>query len=238
MSPSSAFFFQQFSIKQDQCAMKVGIDSVLLGSWSPFLLSNRILDIGTGTGILSLMLAQRTQGTIDAVELDNKAYQQATENIKDSIFHNRIHCFNSSIQDYENSVAYDLIISNPPYFEDSLKSHDAARNRARHTDGLSMEDLFSKASKLLASNGQLAIILPYANLGKALKTASEVQLYAARITKVRGREHKSPNRVLLLFQKDEIETKIDQLTVYSAAGGYTQDFKNLTQDFYLPSIFR
>lgn len=238
MNTSSAFFFQQFSIKQDQCAMKIGIDGVLLGAWAKIHDPKQILDIGTGTGLLSLMMAQRSDAKIDAVEIESKAFAQAKENIKNSIFHDRIECFNTSIQNFETNKEYDLIISNPPYFEASLKSEDEARNKARHTDSLSLDDLFSKASLLLKAEGHFCIILPYSNLKAAKKVSLNHDLHLVKVTEIKGREHKSPNRVLLAFNKEKKDTLTTQLTVYSSEGGYTKEFKALTQDFYLPSIFR
>ena len=238
MSRSFAFDFQQFSIKQDQCAMKVGIDGVLLGAWAPIVKTKHVLDIGTGTGLLALMMAQRSNAKIDAVEIDNAAFLQAQDNIQNTSFHDRIQCYHSSIQEFKTQKNYDLIISNPPYFEASLKSDNKARNTARHNDGLNMSELFSKANQLLSPQGHFAIILPYSNLEKIKTTAKEQKLHLAHITEVKGREHKSPNRVLVCLQRDEIETSVDTLTIYSSEGGYTRAFQNLTQDYYLPSIFR
>jgi tRNA1Val (adenine37-N6)-methyltransferase len=238
MDRSFAFDFQQFSIQQDQCAMKIGIDGVLLGAWSPIVKSKHILDIGTGTGLLALMMAQRSDAAIDAVEIDNAAFLQAQDNIQNSSFHDRIQCYHSSIQEFKTQKSYDLIISNPPYFEASLKSDNKARNSARHNDGLNLSELFSKASQLLSPQGHLAIILPYSSLGKIKIRTKEQKLHLAHITEVKGREHKSPNRVLVYLQRDEIETSVDTLTIYSSEGGYTKAFQNLTQDYYLPSIFR
>lgn len=238
MNRSFAFAFQQFSIKQDQCAMKIGIDAVLLGAWAPIVKTKHILDIGTGTGILALMMAQRSNAKVDAVEIDNAAFLQAQDNIQNSSFHARIQCYHSSIQEFQTQKSYDLIISNPPYFESSLKSDNKARNTARHNEGLNLSELFSKASQLLSPKGLLAIILPYASLEKIKITAKEQNLHLAQITEIKGREHKSPNRVLVCIQRDKIETSVDTLTIYSTEGGYTKAFQNLTQDYYLPSIFR
>lgn len=238
MRRSSAFNFQQFSIKQDHCAMKVGIDSVLLGAWSPITQAHNILDIGTGTGILALMMAQRSEAKIDAVEIDSAAFLQAQDNIKNSTFHDRIHCHNSSIQDFKSQLSYNLIISNPPYFEDSLQSDDKTRNIARHNDSLNLDDLCAKAAQLLASKGTFAIILPYSSLEKIKITANHHQLHLSHITEIKGKEHKPPNRVLICMQKEETTTLGDTLTVYSERGRYTKEFQELTQDFYLPSIFR
>lgn len=233
MSRSNTFDFQQFTIKQDQCAMKVGIDAVLLGAWTPIAKISNILDIGTGTGILALMMAQRTIAKVDAIEIDNNAFLQAQENIQDSCFHDRIQCYHSSIQEFQTQKNYDLIISNPPYFEDSLKSDNKPRNTARHNDNLSLSDLFSKAKHLLSPKGYLAIILPHSSLPKIKTTAKEHKLYLSHITEVKGREHKSPNRVLVCLQKEEKETDTEALTIYATEGRYTTRFQKMTKDFYL-----
>lgn len=218
--------------------MKVGIDSVLLGAWTPFLQAKHILDIGTGTGVLALMMAQRSSAQIDAVEIETNAYIQAQENIKNSPFKNRIKCYNTAIQEFHNSEPYDLIISNPPYFEASLKSDSKSRNIARHNDDLSLSDLFSKTTQLLAPNGIFAFILPHSSLEKIKMAAKENKLYIKDITEVKGREHKAPNRILVCLQKEEVNMTTNILTIYSPTGGYTDAFQELTKDYYLPSIFR
>jgi len=238
MNRSSAFYFQQFAIEQDQCAMKIGLDSVLLGAWVPIVNPKRILDIGTGTGILSLMMAQRSKAIIDAVEIDERAFQQAKCNIKESKFHKQIVCFNTSIQDFDSTSSYDVIISNPPYFEKSLKSGDKARDTARHNDQLSLDDLFSRASQLLAPQGILAFILPYSSLEQINTRAKKYAFFISHITEVKGRKHKNPNRILICLQKEETKANIKSLTVYDEEGKYTADFQALTKDFYLPSTFR
>lgn len=218
--------------------MKVGIDSVLLGAWTRLSQEKHILDLGTGTGILALMMAQRTNAKVDAVEINRQAFLQAEDNIKNSIFDNNIKCYNSSIQDFTSPYLYDLIISNPPYFEDSLKAKSHARSTARHTDTLSFEELLETSSALLTKNGKIALILPFSSLNKISLIAQQLKLHIARTTEVRGKEHKAPNRILIMLQKEETVASNDSLVIYNSEGRYTEEFKSLTQNFYLPSIFR
>ncbi len=238
MNNPSTFVFQQFSINQDQCAMKVGIDSVILGAKTPVHDYKSILDIGTGTGVLSLMMAQRTNSEIDAIEIEEKAFLQAKENFKNSIFSNRIQITHTAIQEYNPNKRYDLIICNPPYFETALKSQDSNRNLARHNDSLSLNELFLNSKRLLTNEGKLSIILPYSAKKNAITIAEKNQLFCTKQTVINGKAHKAPNRILLLFHEDQATPTIDTLTIYDAYGKYTTQFKKLTKDFYLPSIFR
>ena len=157
------FKFKQFSVNQDNCAMKVGTDGVLLGAWCDVESAKMVLDIGTGTGLIALMIAQRTDcALIDAVEIDKSAYVQASGNFKDSRWCGRIGVFNLDFKQYvdECNTKYDLIVSNPPYFENSLKSSNLERTMARHTDSLSFDELLHGASMLLSESGIISLIVP------------------------------------------------------------------------------
>ncbi len=161
---SNPFFqFKQFTIRHDKCAMKVGTDGVPLGAWAGIESCNRILDIGTGTGLTAMMLAQRSKAVIDAIDIDAEACLQAQENAESSPFAERIKIQHSALSDFAQTDTglYDLIVSNPPYFVDSLKCPDQKRNTARHTDTLTLEDLLQDSRKLLAPQGRIALILPY-----------------------------------------------------------------------------
>ena len=141
--PNSSFEFKQFTIKQDKCAMKVGTDAVLLGSWATANGSHLILDVGTGTGIIAMMLAQKTIAHIDAIDIDELACIQAAQNVSESKFFGRVEVMHTSLQQYVKNAQkkYDLIITNPPYFEQSLKSSDEQRSCARHADVLPFDEL-------------------------------------------------------------------------------------------------
>ena len=161
---SNPFFqFKQFTIRHDKCAMKVGTDGVLLGAWAGTESCSRILDVGTGTGLIALMLAQRSKAVVDAIDIDADACLQAQENAESSLFAGRINVFHSDLVDFAQASThlYDLIVSNPPYFVDSLKCPNLQRNTARHTDTLTLEDLLQYSRKLLAPQGRIALILPY-----------------------------------------------------------------------------
>ena len=154
---SNPFFqFKQFTIRHDKCAMKVGTDGVLLGAWAGTESCNRILDIGTGTGLIALMLAQRSKAAIDAIDIEADACLQAQENAESSLFAGRINVFHSDLVDFAQASThlYGLIVSNPPYFVDSLKCPNLQRNTARHTDTLTLEDLLQYSRKLLAPQGR------------------------------------------------------------------------------------
>ena len=238
MSSSKAFHFQHFSINQDQCAMKVGIDGICLGAWCPASNTGNILDIGTGTGLLALMLAQRTPATIDAIEINNEASIQATNNIKSSPFSKQITIHHCALQDFKPNKKYALIISNPPYFTNALKAKTTERTLARHNDSLPLETLLYFTNNHLENNGKLALILPRDTQTECLDTAKKHHLYPSRITTIIGKEGKQPKRILLIFQKEKLQCTLDQLTIYTANGSYSEEFKTLTKDYYLPSIFR
>ncbi len=157
---SNPFFqFKQFTIRHDKCAMKVGTDGVLLGAWAGTESCSRILDVGTGTGLIALMLAQRSKAVVDAIDIEADACLQAQENAESSLFAGRINVFHSDLVDFAQASThlYDLIVSNPPYFVDSLKCPNLQRNTARHTDTLTLEDLLQYSRKLLAPQGRIAL---------------------------------------------------------------------------------
>jgi len=230
------FQFKQFKIEQDKCAMKVSTDACIQGAWTPIYESvKRVLDIGAGTGLLSLMLAQRApQIHIDAVELDEHAAIQATENIAASPWAERINLAQADIKAYEAEEKYDLIICNPPFFQNSLLGDDSKRNVARHTLALSYEDLLNSCKVLLATGGSASVLLPY----------SEYQYWLALITKngwqetaqlmIRPRRDLVINRVASIIQQDgNSATQTQELTIYEQPGVYTEAFKQLLASFYL-----
>jgi len=230
------FKFKQFTIYQDNCAMKVGTDGVLLGSWADCENAKSILDIGTGTGLIALMLAQRSNSEIDAVEIDDLACMQAKENIAKTDWKDSIQIINTPFQNFSKSIdkKYDLIVSNPPYFQNSLFAPDKKRTDARHNSNLQLDELLSGALELLADNGALSVILPYLEGNFFILKASELGLYCTRQTNVLPRPNKEPKRLLLEFMKikkplveQEIIIELNKRHEYSDA------YKNLTKDFYL-----
>lgn len=196
---SNPFFqFKQFTIRHDKCAMKVGTDGVLLGAWTGIESCNRILDIGTGTGLIAMMLAQRSKAVIDAIDIDAEACLQAQENAESSPFAERIKIRHSALSDFAQTDTglYDLIVSNPPYFVDSLKCPDQKRNTARHTDTLTLEDLLQDSRKLLAPQGRIALILPYDQKERLTDCIRTQNLFLSKETSVIPVPGAEPKRLL------------------------------------------
>lgn len=232
------FSFKKFSVKQDKCAMKVGTDSVMLGAWCPIENNPKsILDIGAGTGILALMLAQRTQAQqIDAVEIDEDAYEQCVENFENSPWSDRLFCYHAGldelVQDPEDE--YDLIISNPPFYSEDFKTDNPQRDLARFQDALPFEDLVEAAALLLSENGLFAVVIPYKEEERLIDLCAEFELYPVKVTRVKG-SHTTPIvRSLLAFKRYELSVlTADELVVEINRHEYTDDYINLTKDFYL-----
>jgi len=235
---SSSFKFQHFTIEQEQCAMKVGIDSVLLGAWTPTKGAKNILDLGCGTGLLALMMAQKSEAEIAAVEIEKKAFAQAQKNIANAPYADRITLHHKAIQTFQSDKTYELIISNPPYFESSLKARDTSRTLARHNDSLTLEELFAHSRRLLSAQGHLCLIFPFASRHRLLTSAADKGFYPSHMLMVKGKEHKAYNRLLINFSTSKSACKKESLSIYDSAGKYSPEFRKLTEDFYLPSIFR
>jgi tRNA1Val (adenine37-N6)-methyltransferase len=232
---NSYFKFKQFTVRQDKTAMKVGIDSVLLGSWVAASGSEKnVLDVGTGTGLLALMMAQKISGaTIVACEIDEYACEQACENISSSAWNDRITVVNTDIRTYTcTDEKFDLIICNPPYFEKSLKSKNSERNLARHNDCLPFPDLMDCVHRLLRDTGRFALIVPEEKAGQITELAAGKKLFPVRRLNVKPKETKPVNRVILEFSYTPQPTEEHTLTVRTE-DGYSADYKLITGDFYL-----
>ena len=234
----SIFQFKQFSVNQDQTAMKIGTDGVLLGSWSP-IPDNcfSILDIGTGTGIIALMLAQRSFAEqIDAIEIDEKAYEQATENFEHSPWNERLFCFHAGLDELleEPEDEYDLIVSNPPFYTENYKTEDAQRDLARFEDAMPFEMLIEAADLLLSENGIFSVIIPFKEEVRFLAIAKEHELFPMKITRVKGTPTSEFKRSLFAFQRfSTTEIEIDELVIEIERHVYTEEYIALTKDFYL-----
>jgi len=217
--------------------MKIGTDGVLLGAWTP--IDNNpfsILDIGAGTGILSLMLAQRSNAEqIDAIEIDEEAYEQCVENFENSPWSDRLFCFHAGLDEFveEPEDEYDLIISNPPFYSEDYKTENEQRDLARFQDALPFEDLIEAASLLLSENGIFSAIIPFQEEEKFIALAKDFELYPFKITHVKGTPTKEIKRSLLAFSHIKKETAIDELIIETARHHYTEDYIALTKDFYL-----
>lgn len=226
--------------------MKVGTDGVLLGAWCTVDdYPDSILDIGSGTGLISLMLAQRCDAmTIDAVEVDEKAYEQTVENFEQSDWGDRLFCYHSSFQEFAKEMAedeeqYDLIISNPPFYTDEFETEDVARNKARFTSSLSFKELIEGVSHLLSPVGRFATIIPFKEEQSFISLASESKWFLHRVCRVKGTPTSEVKRSLLEFypersrrveQKELIE---EELVIETSRHNYTENYVELTRDFYL-----
>ena len=232
------FTFKQFVVEQDRCAMKIGTDGVLLGAWAP--IDNHpfsILDIGTGTGIIALMLAQRSAAQqIDALEIDKAAYEQATDNFENSPWNDRLFCFHAGLDEFieEPEDEYDLIVSNPPFYSEDYKTENESRDLARFQDAMPFEQLLEAADLLLSEHGIFAIIIPFKEEENFMALANEFELYPLRITRVKGTPSTEIKRSLLAFSRTETtDLPIDELVIETARHVYTPEYIELTKDFYL-----
>jgi tRNA1Val (adenine37-N6)-methyltransferase len=234
----SIFQFKQFAVNQDQCAMKIGTDGVLLGAWVPIDNSaNTILDIGTGTGIIALMLAQRCDAQqIDALEIDENAYEQAVDNFESSPWSDRLFCFHAGLDEFveEPEDEYDLIVSNPPFYVEDYRSDNAQRDLARFQEAMPFEDLVEAAALLLSENGVFAVIIPFKEEENFLALAKEYELFPIKITRVKGTHETQIVRSLLAFRRYELAVlTADELVIEISRHEYTDDYIALTKDFYL-----
>ena len=230
------FSFKQFEVHQDRCAMKIGTDGVLLGCWAPVDNVYSVLDIGAGTGVISLIIAQRsTAETIDAVEIDEDAYEQTVENFERSPWGDRLFCYHASFQEFFTEIddKYDLIISNPPFYTENYKTDDKKRDLARFEDALPFEHLLYGSSKLLSDTGRLVIILPYKAEEEIITVAEQFHLYPQKITRVKGSYDAETKRSLIVLGFGRKEIIYDELVIEITRHQYTDEYIKLTKDFYL-----
>ncbi len=232
---SQEFVFKQFKILQDKCAMKVGTDAVLLGSWVNASNAKTILDIGTGTGIIALMLAQKSDATIDAIDIDKNAFLQASENIAGCKWKERIQIHHISLQQYStDSPKYDLIVSNPPYFVDSSKASEESRTNARHTDQLPFSDLLNGVLNLLNPTGSFYVILPTKESQVFRDMAEEQNLFLTKLTRVITLADRPEKRLLMQFEFTKKALEENFITIEKdERHSYTDEYKELTKDYYL-----
>lgn len=230
------FTFKQFAVCQDRCAMKVGTDGVLLGAWAKVEECSRILDVGTGTGLIALMAAQRSAADIMAIDLDGDAVEQARENVAASPWKQRICVMAMDMREMmlaEHDEPFDALLCNPPFFENSLKCPDAARTMARHTDTLSFDQLARSAARLLAPHGELSVVIPYDRAADMTVSAACHGFFVTRKTLVYGVEGARPKRVLMAFAREASRCITDTLTIRDSAHQYTPEYIRLVSPFYL-----
>lgn len=232
--PKSEFRFKQFTIRQDRCAMKVGTDGVALGAWAPVSGVRRILDIGTGTGLIALMLAQRSCADcrIVALELDEAAAAQAAENVAISPWSQRIDVQQGALQQWQDAP-YDLIVSNPPYFRHGQRLPSQTRQQARHTATLSHQELLQHALRLLAPHGHLALVLPVAEGQALIPMAAQMGLYLQHGQQLIPKPDKEVNRFLLLFGRESIGELWGELIICTENGDYAEAYAGMVSPFYL-----
>lgn len=215
--------------------MKVGTDSVLLGAWTKVERAKHILDIGTGNGTIALMLAQRSgaNATIDAVEIENVDALQAAENFVQSPWRSKIHLYHTAIQNFFPNKRYDLIISNPPYFNNSQRPPDEKRQRARHTICLTYDDLIKSVVRLLDEQGTFNLVLPFVEGSQFISHALLARLYCSRQYAFKTRSEKPIERLLLEFRRNEQPIETGEIVLYKTGSEWSEEYTNLTHDFYL-----
>lgn len=217
--------------------MPVGTDALLLGAWVDPGDALHILDIGTGCGVIALMAAQRSKGMIDAIDTDRDSVCQASANFNASPWKSRLNAIEHSFIEHANASPgkYDLILSNPPFFRNSLRSPDDKRNKARHQGEFTIGDLFNAAGRLLAVAGRFVLIAPWTDYASLLSSAADSRLFPAGVLKIKPKENKDYNRVIMCFQGDQdVNTGIHSLVIRKADNSFTDDYINLTIDFHLP----
>jgi tRNA1Val (adenine37-N6)-methyltransferase len=229
------FSFKQFTIYQDKSAFKVGTDGVMLGAVTDTSGACRILEIGTGTGLIALMLAQRCNAEIAAIEPDYESYNQACENVSISKWKSRIKVLNTDLQNYlPEGEKFDLIVTNPPYFTDSLKNPDPRKATSRHNDSLSSEELLKGVSRLLEEHGKFQLILPYVEGNVFIAEASAFGLYCSNNLKIRPLPDSEIRRLIMTFTRKQLPLSEKFLTIEKGKRHeFTEDYINLTKDYYL-----
>ena len=232
---SNDFFkFKQFTIFHDRCGMKVGTDGVLLGAWVNVENVQRILDVGTGSGLISLQIAQRNKNTkLVAIEIDKETANQALENVEASPWRNRIQIICKNFRYYDDIEKFDAIVSNPPYFIDALRSLDIKRRLARHVEELNYNLLFQHSKSLLNPRGAISIIIPSELEKLVLNTAWEYDFYLSRRTNVYTSPLKPCRRILFEFKNQQTKCEVNELYIKDGEGKYSDEYVALTHDFYL-----
>lgn len=229
----SGFAFKQFKVEHEQCAMKVSTDGILLGAWADLNGAKTLLDIGTGTGLLALMCKQRAPHLkVSAVEVDEAAYQQAVQNCQQSPWPD-ISIYHQPIQQFEAAGLFDCVIANPPYFNQSLKGDNAARNAARHTDGLSFAELIAAFRLLSHQHSRFNLILPTTEAQLFITLAHQQGLYLNRFCQVQATAHKAFTRGLMTFSHKQSEISTTQLCIRASDNSYTPQYQALCREFYL-----
>jgi tRNA1Val (adenine37-N6)-methyltransferase len=226
------FQFKHFSIYQEKAALKVGTDSMVFGALINCVNKKKALDIGTGTGVLCLMLAQKNKNLqITGIEIDEETAFEAMENCKNSSFYSQINIFHADFLTFNFQNEFDLIISNPPFFENSFKSDSVSKNLAKHADSLPFEDLFDKVTNLLSLNGEFLLILPSEISHKIIDIASEKSLFLKQEISIFGKVNQLKRKILSFSKSEKLIIK-SELTIRDELGNYTEEYKLLTIDYH------
>lgn len=250
--PNNYFQFKQFTVQQEKAALKVSTDSCLFGAWvaaevrsmkyevrsadSSLTTSNSpvtILDIGAGTGLLMLMLAQKCDALIDGIEIDEPSSEQANENIAASLWKKRLRLFHADVKQFSFSKKYDLIISNPPFYEGDLKSDVANRNVAMHDAGLKLDELITVVDANLTADGSFAVLLPYVRAERMIELAKGVDLHLQTHVQVKQTVRHGFFRSMLMFSREKTEPRVHELSIKDENNQYTTEFTRLLKDYYL-----
>lgn len=228
------FSFKKFTIYQDKSAFKVGTDGVLLGACADLKGVRSILDIGSGTGLISIMLAQRCYAEITAIEPDRESFIQTCENVSRCDWHDRIKVDHTNLQSFNNSHRkFDLIVTNPPYFCDSLKNPDQRKSDARHNDSLTSAEILEGVVKFINNDGRLQLIMPYVEGNLFIAEAARFGLYCNNILKIKSLPTSEISRLILTFSRIHKKPAERFLTIEHGRHEFTEEYINLTKDFYL-----
>lgn len=231
------FQFKQFKVNQDRCAMKIGTDGVLLGAWTSLKKHpNSILDIGAGTGVLSLMLAQRSNAEIlDAIEIDENAFEQCVDNFESSPWADRLFCYHASLDEFTNEFEnkYELIICNPPFYPETYKTKNLQRDAARFQDSMPFNHIIQSVAALLTRNGEFSVIIPFSEEDKFIQLAKYHKLYPKFICRIKGNLRSEIKRSLMSFTFSQVKVQTNQLVIEINRHEYTEDYTRLTREFYL-----
>lgn len=238
--PNNYFQFKQFTIQQDKCAMKVCTDACLFGAFVANEIQaneqdaiKNILDIGTGTGLLSLMLAQKLNAAIDTVEIDTPAFEQAKENIAQSLYKEKVEIFNADIAQFRTEKKYDYIISNPPFFEADLKSGNEKKNAAKHDTALTLQELLHNADRLLSTTGFFAVLLPYHRSNYFEEEAEKLNFHLNKKISVKQTQKHGYFRTILIFSRKSAISLQEKISIKNDDEKYTDEFITLLKDYYL-----
>jgi tRNA1Val (adenine37-N6)-methyltransferase len=231
---NNEFRFKQFNVVQNKVAMKVNTDGVLLGAWAETTEAKYILDLGTGTGVIALMMAQKSnQAVIDAIDIDHDAFVQAKANFEQSKWSNRLTAFHSSLQDFSAGKKYDLIISNPPYFVDNFKTENEKKNIAKHSTALTYEELIAGINLLLSEAGKGFLVVPIFNTSLLQFLTERENLFVTKQTDVIAVDGKKPYLAMLRLERQKKNVSKSVITIKNKASEFTTDYINLTKEFYL-----